>query len=499
MISLSAYRASIGGFYNTQKKIQSRTSSNLSNHDLSGNICIQHQFIQYLKLLIIREIMPCWIQYFEYFANTNVANLLLSGDIEEHPGPTNDFINIPPPRLVNAGTNTCFANSTIQLLHSIPDFKHIVTNQHCPTIANFVLDTSLQHILRDINNSSNINKSIKCHYDIRRIMTLAPAMQFRDQQDAEEFLTLIFEKTSNTQMKSLFKIILNEKVICNSQQCNGSLVNESNNPAFILPLPLSEDKKQLNTINDLINTYFTDNHLPQYRCDRDDDEGCSQIGTCKQSQRLVSISDNVLIQLKIFYFKNNISQKIKNIPIQLDRDIIINDQTLHLCGVMYHIGENAHSGHYYTEIFANGSWYNANDENVEQIPDITGYDGKRVPYILLYRKVENAPTILGNNTSVSSTKMHEQLLRELEIQKKKLSDATKVKDCFDDFFNKQSKSNKTSAKSSLKSPGQSKKAKKLGNLTPKKIATPKQFDGNNELKYASSKSNLNDEFIDFLT
>ena len=114
-----------------------------------------------------------------------------------------------PPKLVNGGTNTCFANSTIQLLHSIPDFKQLVTNQHFPTIANFLLDTSLQRILGAINKSSNINKSIKCHYDIRKIMTLAPAMRFHSQQDAHEFFTLIFEKTSNTQMKSLFLIIPN--------------------------------------------------------------------------------------------------------------------------------------------------------------------------------------------------------------------------------------------------------------------------------------------------
>ena len=228
--------------------------------------------------------MPCWIQYFDFFANVNVEDILLSGDVEVKPGPTNDFINMNPPKLVNGGTNTCFAHSTIQLLYSIPDFRQIVSNQHFPNITNFPLDMSLQRILGAINKSSNINKSIKCSNDIRTIMRLAPAMRFRAQQDAEEFLTLILDKTSNTQMKSLFKITINEKVICHSQKCNGSLVNELNNETFILPLSLNEDKKNLNTINDLINTYLTNNDLPDYRCERNDAEGCEVTGTCEQSQ-----------------------------------------------------------------------------------------------------------------------------------------------------------------------------------------------------------------------
>ena len=81
MISLSAYRSSIGSFYSTTNKLSNRKKSNISPHsDLSGNVCIQHQFIQYLKLYIIREVMPCWIEYFEFF-----NDLLLSGDIEPNP------------------------------------------------------------------------------------------------------------------------------------------------------------------------------------------------------------------------------------------------------------------------------------------------------------------------------------------------------------------------------------------------------------------------------
>ena len=467
MISISAYRASIGGFYSTTQKISSRTKSNISHSDLSDNVCIQHQFIQYLKLCIIREIMPCWIQYFEFFANTNVDDLLLSGDVERNPGPTNDFINMPPPRLVNGGNNTCFANSSMQLLMSIPSFRNCVTNVHSPG----GIDKNLQRIITKISDSSKVrsDENFDCNYFIRQIMTFMDGMQFRRQHDAHEFLSQLFAKTSNSQFKSLFRIYVHEKIVCNSQQCGNAPVNESTNPHFMLPLSLTTNTMLIN-IADLLQTYFGDSPLTGYICDPNDNEGCSQIGTCTQSQQVVSLSDNVILQLKIFESNDRgILVKITNIPIQLDRHIVITGQILHLCGVIYHKGESLVSGHYFTEIYINGSWYQANDVNVFRIPDVTGYDqlNQLVPYILLYRKVENVPPIAGKPT-ISSAKMHNQLLREFEAQKKKVSAQTKD---HDDDFSKTCDvpdSKLKSAQSSFKSPDRSKKAKKLGNLTPKK-------------------------------
>ena len=497
MISVSAYRASIGGFYSTIRKIQSRKSENISHSDLSDNVCIQHQFIQYLKLYIIREIMPCWIQYFDFFANVNSADILLSGDVERKPGPTNDFMNMSPPRLFNGATNTCFANSSMQLLMSIPSFRNCVTNARTPP----GIDHNLQRIITKISEPSKVrtDKIFDCTYYIRQIMTCMDGMQFRRQHDAHEFLSKLFAKTSNSQLKSLFRFYVHENIVCHSQICGNAPVNESSNPHFMLPLSLTTNSL-LNNIADLLQTYFEDSHLPDYRCARNDGEACSLIGNCTQSQRVDSLSDNLILQLKIFETNNQGNLvKITNIPIQLDRYIVINGQILHLCGVIYHEGEGLVCGHYFTEIYINGSWYQANDVNVFKIADLTGYDqlNKLVPYILLYRKVEKVPPIASNPT-ISSAKMHNQLLREFEVQKEKV--AAQTKDHDDDFFKTCDvpDSKLRFAQSSFKSPGRSKKAKKIGNLTPQKSATSKQSDGNDELKSASSKSNLNDEFIDFV-
>jgi len=288
MISISAYRASIGGFYSTTQKISSRTTSNISHSDLSGNVCIQHQFIQYLKLCIIREIMPCWIQYFEFFANTNVDDLLLlGGDIERNPGPNTEYNEAQPAKLVNGGTNTCFANSTLQLLNSIPAFKTAVSNTNYPTLPDFLLDRSLQSIIERMRHSFQGN--LNCHNDIRRIMTYIPSMQsgFGRPQDAQEFLCYILDQTTNNQIRELFKISINEKVACYSQQCQNRSCSEKSEFHNMFSLPLNA-QNIVNSIGDLLlSVYSKSEQLDNYECRNDENSvGCTQRTTCRKTERI---------------------------------------------------------------------------------------------------------------------------------------------------------------------------------------------------------------------
>ena len=74
--------------------------------------------------------------------------------------------------------------------------------------------------------------------------------------------------------------------------------------------------------------------------------------------------DNLLIQLKVFDSNLN---KLSHIPISLDRLIDIDEQILYLCGVIYHVGDKLNSGHYYSDIFVNSNWYEANDTAIKII------------------------------------------------------------------------------------------------------------------------------------
>ena len=300
MISITAYRASIGGFYSTTRNISYRKKSNLSHYDLAGNICIKHQFIQYFKLFMIKQLIPCWIQYFDIFANTNTEDILLSGDVARNPGPTNDFVNMPPPRLFNGASNICFANSSMQLLMAIPSFQNYVKNVYTPAYDG--IDKNLQRIIATINDPSKerTGHGFDCRFPIQRIMTFMDGMELQEQHDAHEFLSQLFAKTSNSHLESLFRIDVHEIIVCHSQKCGNAQINEYINSHVMLQLSLTGNG-MLTNIADLLQTYFADSSLTGYTCQPNDGEGCSQKGTCIQSQRVVSLSDNLILQLKTIF------------------------------------------------------------------------------------------------------------------------------------------------------------------------------------------------------
>ena len=113
------------------------------------------------------------------------------------------------------------------------------------------------------------------------------------------------------------------------------------------------------------------------------------------------------------------------------------------------------SGHYLAEIQINSIWYEANDTYIKQIGMPSAFSYSKTPCIFLYRKVvHNIDFTIHDpiiNTNTVTSKMQEQALKEIEIQKKKICD----------IKNKQINS-ETPTNSSTKSPGgRQKKIKKL--------------------------------------
>ena len=345
MITTTAYRAAIGSFYGTMKKCANKCKTEPMANDHCFNDCFFDTYGSYISLCIVRTYFPTLLKVFEIIGVNEISNpsdfvnllLLLGGDIEVDPGPIQEYNQTKPAKLANNATNTCFANSSLQLLNSIPEFKTIVMKQTYPTAANFRLDTSLKSIITAMNNPSQLSNDLNCHREIRYIMSEIPGMRFRAQQDAHEFLLYILDKTTNSRIKALFQTCINEKVVCSSQQCQNKLVNDKTERHSILSVSLNLDDMLLNTISDLIHSeYLTPDSLPDYKCESDTGEGCTQRGSCNKKQMFESLPNNVLIQLKIFDHDNEqrILRKRTNIPIQLDRVIHINNETLHLCGVI---------------------------------------------------------------------------------------------------------------------------------------------------------------------
>ena len=73
-------------------------------------------------------------------------NLLLSGDVEQNPGP----LASKPNRLINRG-NVCYANSTIQLLWMIPE----LVDSFIHTTSTNPFDMALQQLFTTMHNRPN--------------------------------------------------------------------------------------------------------------------------------------------------------------------------------------------------------------------------------------------------------------------------------------------------------------------------------------------------------
>ena len=150
MITITSYRAAIGCFYGAMKKCTNKQKSQSIN-DYCFNDCFFDTYGNYIFLCIIRKYFPTLLSVFDIGVNelsniSDLIKLLLGGDIERNPGPNTEYNEAQPAKLVNGGTNTCFANSTLQLLNSIPAFKTAVSNTNYPTLPDFLLDRSLQSI-----------------------------------------------------------------------------------------------------------------------------------------------------------------------------------------------------------------------------------------------------------------------------------------------------------------------------------------------------------------
>ena len=145
MITICAYRATIGSFYGSMREIKNKNKSDLitsvncfletyENYialhllKMFNIICISEQSNQNLKSIgdphvsrLSKSNSKYDLTNLAYISRaTDNEQLLLSGDIEEHPGPGN-LVYYEPSKLEN-NNNVCFANATLQLLSTIPEF-----------------------------------------------------------------------------------------------------------------------------------------------------------------------------------------------------------------------------------------------------------------------------------------------------------------------------------------------------------------------------------------
>ena len=262
--------------------------------------------------------------------------------------------------------NTCFINSSLQLL------------LNCPLLVNQIIES----------DNENLKKYKQTFEDYFRktTNTLGPYILYKryqklnsnyvgiSQEDAHEYLTFIIddidELSKDINVKNLFKISLISKVNC--EECN----NYSQVIISEKMLSLSIDNCQ--TLDDCFKKLYKKESLDndnKWFCDKCNKKVCSN-----KEIYIDKISKYLIICLNRFIFdKNNIIKNNNNIL--FSKNIFTNYE---LIGIIYHMG-NINGGHYICSITRDGKkWFLIDDINIiettyEKLEKINNN-----AYILLY-------------------------------------------------------------------------------------------------------------------
>lgn len=275
--------------------------------------------------------------------------------------------------LISNVGNSCWMNSSIQLLFSIPQIRTLFENTTIDIINSF------NHIIVDGNpicSEHNKNKRLlvllKQLYDIYHIsrggiiikhimdpiyreiieLDMIFFLRYRYQEqdryyktvDAPEFMTLLIDSLACfnelTELLNLFTIDMITNKIC----ANGTILPKNEIIRYI-QVPIN---KQTNTLQDCIDNYMAIENIDMANQNL---VGCTKIGSLlAQSKIDLNISANIrflLIQLNRTSFDTNTNTATKiNKRITPLQNISINNNYFVLQGAIIHIGLNPGGGHY---------------------------------------------------------------------------------------------------------------------------------------------------------
>ena len=225
-----------------------------------------------------------------------------------------------PKGLQNQGENVCFFNSVVQMLYSLPEFRHEILS-HGSSDETII---AFKNLMAEISNS---NKAVKTSHYLQqiRLHDYVSGMQY----DAHECLIQILEKIYPNFDDCIFTVSCLESVQCTGSQ-DGTIAGCMNEPRRIvnnmdLTLELNDSLDQ--NISSLILQSQRSRAPLGYRCDN-----CGQEDTCDKVDLITGLSDILIINLKIFSYDhvtNRMTKKVPNLSINSELKDIWGQWTLH--------------------------------------------------------------------------------------------------------------------------------------------------------------------------
>ncbi|XP_044010907.1 uncharacterized protein LOC122854380 isoform X2 [Aphidius gifuensis] len=310
--------------------------------------------------------------------------------------------------LANIGGKTCYMNCAIQCLDKIDEFKkHILKMKYekGSVAGEFIkMLKKLNEIDQPAFTPNSFKDAFKKHVGIQKNFNVD------DQQDSQEFLTLLFNELHNdlkrendgilseerSIIKDTFEMTVRQKILC--QSCFNE--NDSRKTEYILlaPLPAEDDISLANCLK----KYFEEQPL--------DNTNCAVDGCGSQSRTIIleplELPPVMIIQLMRFCndgTKNNCHVDFPTKGLKMNKFLDDDDdqqnsmdqqEEFDLVGVIVHEDTSGQQllkvGHYFSYIFHSdtNSWYEFNDSIVKKIDEsiVTKKDDRKTAYMLFYKK-----------------------------------------------------------------------------------------------------------------
>jgi len=327
--------------------------------------------------------------------------------------------------LRNTG-NSCYANSVLQVIVRLPHLMsalHACMDSPRPGATDIAAIDSIRALFmleefqkrsQDAFRRHKEGKSIilrnVSEYNAREVQeclarckSLQPvAKQFGGyrQQDAHEFVSYLFDAFELTfpkeeKIQEELKSVLTYSLRCRTCSYKGE--KDQSYLHFSIQIPevatLSQDEETRTAIGDMVDSYFGDTVVDDFKCDECNNKGATQVVKPKK------LANTLVLHLKRFT-PSGLKRRGLVMP---ESSLELGGVTYRLQGLVCHRGDSLHFGHYTSAAHdAAGSWTLFDDEHVERgLREERLLNMKRTQrdvYLLLY--VREEPEDLKNPKNI---------------------------------------------------------------------------------------------------
>lgn len=308
--------------------------------------------------------------------------------------------------IINHG-NTCYLNSIVQCLTHILFFHPVNKKIKYDYDIDNDPDKLMYHWLL-INGemwNNETNKALSLIEFIKSFKKIVEKEKLYfenfDQNDAEEFITLLFDMfhkilkksyngtTENKQWIDVYKndysLIVDyfynqSKLQTLCTDCNHEIFRYE--PSFIYQLCINDS---VNSIEDAFRLDCQSESMDDYTCDH-----CKKKAVCLHKKKYNRLSDLIVVQLKLYNKCGKINRHIEySESLDMTPYTVEQEKTIYeLVGFVVHMG-NLHGGHYYSicKNLIDKKWRLYNDTQIQILNENQIFHQK--PYILFYKRQKN--------------------------------------------------------------------------------------------------------------